>query len=138
MNKELVDRIFYLVYNFYYKNGNYKNGYFLKFIPWHYTIFILSFGTTVWGMFLYSASVFYLKSEFINKSYMIYFFGFYLLIFSFYYSLFISKSRYQIIYERYKNDKRLDKLKSFFAIFVLIVLPLILIILFSLIWHKIL
>jgi hypothetical protein len=136
MQGKKIDQVFFLIYNYYYKDGNYKNGGFTKFYPWHYTIFVLSFGTMIWTIFITSAGAYYLNNKFINSSFAPIFIGCYFLYFSFYYSYFIKGSRFQKIYNEFKDTIYQSKFKSILAIIILIVLPLILIIVFTLIWHK--
>ena len=136
MKKKKIDHLFFLVYNYFYKNGNYKNGIFTKFYPWHYTIFVLSLGSVFWTILFFSIGTFYLGNKFVNSSSAPVFIACYFLYFSFYYSYFIKKNRYQEIYDEFKNTIYVEKIESIVAVVVLIILPLILIILFSLIWHN--
>jgi hypothetical protein len=138
INKKLIDKFFFTLYNYYHKDGNYRNGYFTKFIPWHYTIFILSLGTILWLIFFASVAVFYIRNKFVNTLYVPFFILAYFIFFSFYYAYFIKNDRYQEIYDQFKDGVKLKKIKSIVAIFLVIVLPLILIVICSLFWHNLL
>ncbi len=133
-----VDKIFYLVYNFYYKDGNYRSSRFSKFLPEYYTIFILSMGTMLWGIFFTSAVLFYVKNQFVNKSFVPFFAVFFIASYPFYYTLFISNSRYEEIYEHFKKAIKIRRSHSILAVLFVIAFPVILILLSSLIWHQLL
>src|ERR1700733_8160016 len=136
MRWKKIDHLFFLIYNYYYKDGNYKDGIFTKFYPWHYTIFVLSLGTMFWTILFFSIGAFYLERKFLNNSSVPIFITCYFIYFYFYYSYFIKQNRYQKIYDEFKSTVYLKKIKSLVAVIMLIILPLILIMIFSLIWHK--
>jgi hypothetical protein len=83
MKRRKLDKVFFLLYNYYYKDGNYKEGKFEKFVPWHYTIFILNLGSILWTILIMSIGIYYLFHMFVNKSYAHIFYAFPLFIFLF-------------------------------------------------------
>jgi hypothetical protein len=137
MKDNIPDRLFYLLYNYYFKDGNYKEGIFESFIPWHFTVFILSLGSVLWTVLAVAAGVYYFSHEFINKTWAPYFVGLYLIYFFFYYAYFINNRRYRDIYEYYKNKIPGNRRKSKWVLFMVFLLPLILIMGMALVWHEI-
>jgi Ca2+/Na+ antiporter len=138
MKRRKLDKVFFLLYNYYYKDGNYKEGKFEKFVPWHYTIFILNLGSILWTILIMSIGIYYLFHMFVNKSYSPYFLCISLIYFSFYYSYFINNRRYQKIYDEFKNNVKNSKSKSILTLIFVLLAPLILIIGSALLWHNML
>ena len=131
-----IDQIFFLIYNYYYKDGNYRNGLFTKFYPWHYTLFVISLGTMLWTILFCSVGLYYLNNKFINSSYTPIFIACYFISFIFYYLYFIKENRYKEIYDDYKDKINSKKIKSFVSVVILVALPLALILVTALIWHS--
>ena len=134
MIKKEIDKYFFFLYNFYFKDGKYRNRLFSKFVPWHYTIFVLSFGTMLWAIFLDAAYKYYILNKIGTSNKWIYVL-LYFLSFMFYWGYFITDRRYIAIYSQFKEQRSIYK--SFFTLFAVVILPLFLILFCSLIWHHI-
>jgi hypothetical protein len=136
MKKKAIDKYFFFLYNFYFKDGKYRNGLFSKFLPWHYTVNVLSLGTMLWVIFLQSVYRYlFLNNTTTTTSDKLIYILVYFLSFMFYWGYFITDRRYIAIYSQFKEQRSIYK--SFITLFAVVILPLFLILFCSLTWHRI-
>ena len=129
----MIDRLFYIIYNKYYKHGEYKND-----IP----------PLTVFGLFLAAITALLLLMYIIIKlaidptSYqqhrvkfpfgLIFIIGLLITYFSFYY-----RQRYKIIYEKYKDNLNYDSLQIRIFAFVIVYLTIFSPFIYGVLWIRI-
>ncbi|HEX3078878.1 MAG TPA: hypothetical protein VHQ04_00385, partial [Puia sp.] len=103
LKRNKIDYLFFLIFNYYYKDGNYKTSRFTKFYPWYYTLFVISFGTMLWTILIFSMGLYYLVDKIVTSSYAPMFLACYFIYFTLFYNYFIKQNRYEEIYGVYKD-----------------------------------
>jgi len=127
----MIDRLFYIVYNSYYKHGKYKND-----IP-PLTVFGIFCVATFSILISIAYAIYLLKDPTYFRTHRapsktIYFISAALIT----YLLFYYKKRYKSIYDKFKDIEHYDTFKGKFIAFFIMVLIIISPIVFMLIYNK--
>ena len=126
-----MDRLFYIIYNSYYKHGKYKNDIPPLTVFGIFCIAVLSLATTIiYNIYLFNDPWYFRNNRFPTGFTWLFGLSVVLTYFMFYY-----RRRYKRIYEKYKLVSKYDKLPvkviAFCLMVLLICLPVIEAILFN-------
>jgi hypothetical protein len=129
---KLLTYLFYNLYSWYYKDGNYKRS----ITPWFQAVSGLAVGCMGWFFLLSAVYYHYVLNSYQIKIPNVVFFLIALFFFTIFYSLFAKDKKYERIYAEYKYFDEKGKTKGRFIAIMFMVFPWLLSMILSLIWHK--
>ncbi len=127
----MIDKLFYIIYNKYYKHGDYKNDIPPLTVAGLFVIAVMSLIMLTWlaGKVTIDPTAYAEHRLKLPRGIFLIAIG--ITFFSFYYN-----SRYKAIYERYKNEAHLDSTRARVIAFIIIFLAILSPMIFSVLWIR--
>ena len=129
---KLIKYLFFNLYSWYYKDGNHNKS----ITPWFQAVAGLSIGGILWVFLFIAIYYHYVLNSFQIKIPTFVFILIVLILFSINYFLLIKDRKYEYIYIEYKHFDETGKIKGRIIAIMFIVFPGLLLLILSLVWHK--